>query len=78
MYFRFGFALLLVLAVSLAGVAVEKATLSTRRDISRQHYQLDALREERARLRLRTQKLGAPARLLRDVEEGRIDLKRPQ
>lgn len=78
MFFRFGFAILLALAVSLAGVAVERATLSTRREIAGQHYRLDVLRDEQARLQLRTQKLGAPSRLVQTVEGQRRELKRPR
>lgn len=78
MYFRFGFVLLLAVAISIVGVAIEKLTLAYRRDVSRQHYQLDVLREKHARARLRTQELGAPARTLDSIESGRLSLQRPQ
>ena len=76
MFFRFGCALCLAAAVSVIGVAIEKATLVTRREVSRQHYQTDVLREEHARLRLKTQQLGAPKRLIESIEQGRVSLKR--
>jgi len=78
MYFRFGAALILAVTVSVVGVGVEKSTLSIRREISRQHYRLDVLRERQARARLRTQELGAPGRLIESIEAGRLPLKRPQ
>ncbi len=64
MFFRFASALILVVSVSLAGVALEKSNLVLRRAISQQHYQLDALLEEYARLRLETQRMAAPSRLV--------------
>jgi hypothetical protein len=78
MYFRFGCILCLAVAVSVVGVAVEKAVLELRRDVSRQHYRLDVLHEEHARLRLRTQQLGAPRRIIDSIDDGEIPLKRPK
>ena len=78
MYFRFGCALLLAVAISVIGVAVEKSTLTVRRDISRQHYRLDVLHEEHARMRLRTQQLGAPRRMIESIDAGRLPVKRPR
>lgn len=78
MYFRFGFALLLVVAISLGGVAIEKMSLSYRRDISRQKYRLEQLRNEHARMRLRTQELGAPARMVESIDVEHREMQRPK
>ncbi len=72
MVFRFAAAIALVVAVSLAGVALEKRSLELRREISRQHFRENVLRENHARLRLRTQELGAPSRLVDAMEEGEL------
>lgn len=76
MYFRFGMAVVLVVSVSLAGVALERANLEYRRQISRQHYQLETLRAQQAELRLRTQQLGAPARMVESIRSGRLPVQR--
>lgn len=68
MYFRFGVAILLVVAISVAGIAMEKSILGFRREISRQQFRKDVLREEHERLRTRTQELGAPTRVLETLE----------
>ena len=64
MFFRFGAAVALVVAVSLLGIALEKRTLSLKRAISLQTYRAAQLDERRVQLHLRCQQLGAPARLL--------------
>lgn len=63
MFFRFCCTVLLVVLVSLIGVALEERGLDLRRRVSRQHYRIEALQEVRAELRLRVQRLGAPPRL---------------
>jgi cell division protein FtsL len=68
MYFRFGSALVLVILVCVAGVAIEKQCLALKRAVVRQQYRRDALADEYARLRLETQRLGAPARLFETLE----------
>lgn len=73
MYFRFGSALVLVVAVSLAGVAIEKQCLVLRRAVIREQYRHEALCDASARLRLMTEQLGAPKRLLQALEDGRLD-----
>jgi hypothetical protein len=78
MYFRFGSAVVLVVLISLAGVALEKENLELRRSVSRQHYRMDVLDEAQARLRLRTQELGAPARLIERIENGTLPLDPPE
>ena len=77
MFFRFGSAIVLVVLISLAGVAIEKQNLALRREVSRQHYRLDVLLEQHARLRLKTQQLGAPARVIEQLEQSTLELRRP-
>jgi hypothetical protein len=78
MVFRFASGLTLVVLIALAGVALEKEVLELRRKISRQHYRTDVLREEYARLRLRSQELGAPPRVFEDLEAGRLPVRGPE
>ncbi|REJ84431.1 MAG: hypothetical protein DWQ34_19875 [Planctomycetota bacterium] len=74
MFFRFGAALVLVILIALLGIAIEKRNLALRRSISLQDYRREQLLEQRARLRLETEQLGAPGRLLDEVEAGRLPL----
>lgn len=69
MFFRFGSALILVVMTSLLGILVEKQNLTLRREISRQHYRMDVLQEEHARLRLKSQQLAAVERLFETIED---------
>ena len=62
MFFRFGAAVALIVAVSLLGIALEKRTLALRRAISLQTYRAEQLEERRVQLRLRCEQLGAPGR----------------
>lgn len=78
MYIRFSSAVVLVVLVSALGVALEKRNLDLRRSLSRQTYQLDVLTTKLARQRVRTQQLGAPARLIDALESGRLKLKPPE
>jgi len=73
MYFRFGSAVFLVVVMSLIGIAVEKRNLDLRREISRQHYRMDVLQEEHARLRLHSQHLAAIERLSETVDASGSD-----
>ena len=68
MFFRFGSALLLIVLVCLAGVGLEKRNLALRRALSKQQYQIDILLDSYARLRLKTQQMADPARLLDSLE----------
>lgn len=77
MFFRFGSALCLVVVIALAGIAIEKHNLDLRRDISRQHFQMDILKEEHNRLRLRSQRLAAVDRLFETVTSQQSDLQPP-
>ncbi len=76
MFFRFLCCVAVVVLVSVAGVALEKKVLETRRDISRQHYRMEILRESYAKMRLRVQELGAPARLMESLDKGELPVRR--
>jgi hypothetical protein len=78
MFFRFGAAMALVVAVALAGTAMENRSLALRRAISHQRYQLDVLIEKQARLRVAAQRAGAPAQLIEPLEQGRLKLLPPE
>ena len=72
MYFRFCSGLLLVVLISLGGVALEKRCLELRRSVSRQRYRLDVLLERHAASRVQALQLGAPLKLLeRDAPPAR-------
>jgi hypothetical protein len=77
MYFRFGAAIVLLVIVSVFGVALEKQNLHYRRAISQQRYRLDVLVEEYAQRRLQAQRLGAPARAIKSLEQQGGDVKNP-
>lgn len=70
MFFRFGSALALIVVIGLAAVRIEKRNLEVRRAITRQYFQTDVLLEERARLRLQTERLGSPEQLNRLEDSG--------
>jgi hypothetical protein len=72
MFFRFAMAVALIVGISLCGVALENRALALRRAISLQHYRAEQLEEQRVRLRLLCEELGAPARLLDLAESGRL------
>ncbi|MCC7420946.1 MAG: hypothetical protein IT428_11755 [Planctomycetaceae bacterium] len=76
MFFRFGSAIVLVVLISLTGVALEKENLELKRAVSRQQFQLDVLRNEHAQMRLRTQQLGAPVRIVEALEQGRMPVRK--
>ena len=78
MFFRFGSTLVLLVLVSTAGVALEKRTLALRRSVSRQHYRMDVLREEYAKMRLRTQQLAGPLRTVDALDAGKLSVGRPR
>ncbi|GEM_PF-582396 len=78
MFFRFGAGLFLVVLISLLGIAIEKRNLDLRRDLSRQHYRMDVLRDEHARLRLKCQQLAAVDRLFETVEQDGAELSHPE
>jgi len=69
MFFRFISAIVLVVLVSMAGVEIEKRILNLRRQISKQQYQTEILLEQHTALRLRTQELSSPDRMLQTLRE---------
>lgn len=74
MFFRFGSSVALVVAIALTGVALEKQNLEFRRKVTRQHYRMQVLQEHYAKLRLRTQQLGAPTRVIDSLNEHDLQL----
>lgn len=70
MFFRFGAAVVLIVAISLVGIALEKQALSLKRAITLQTYRARQLEERRARLRLESERLGAPQQLLQALPSG--------
>lgn len=67
MFFRFCAALSLVVLIAAAGIAVEKQLLDMKRQQTLQVYRMEQLEERYARLKLRTQELGAPSRLMESL-----------
>lgn len=72
MYFRFGSALVLVVLISLGGIALEKRNLELRRSVARQRFRRDVLHDAHIRMRLETQRLGAPAQTIEALESGEL------
>ncbi|MEO2035037.1 MAG: hypothetical protein ABGZ35_23400 [Planctomycetaceae bacterium] len=70
MFFRFAAALMLVVAISMIQVGLEKQSLTLRRSVSRQYYQMDELLELHAQLRLDIQQLSAPSHFLAESAAG--------
>ena len=69
MFFRFGAVIFLAVLIAMCGVLLEKRTLDLRRNVTRQYYRTDVLLESYARLRLRTQQLAAPTRVIESIED---------
>ena len=67
MYFRFLAGMVLVVAVSLLGTTLEKQTLTLRRRVSQQQYQLDELQQRATKLRLATHQRRTATRMLTQV-----------
>lgn len=78
MFFRFGSAVCVVVLISLIGIAIEKRSLELRRELSRQHYQMDILRDQHARLRLQSHELATIERLFEHVEQPESGLTLPE
>ena len=74
MFFRFGSSVALVVVIALTGVALEKQNLELRRRVTRQHYRMQVLQEHYAKLRLRTQQLGAPTRVIDSLNDHELQL----
>lgn len=77
MYFRFGAGILLIVAVSVTGIAIDKSTMDVRRDITQQHFRMEVLRDEQGKLRLQTQQLRSPKRMIESIEAGDLAVRRP-
>jgi hypothetical protein len=75
MFYRFGGALVLLVIIALGGIAIEKRNLTLRRAVSHQKFRQEVLMEEHAVHRLKAQQLGAPSRLMDDLEEA--EMRRP-
>jgi hypothetical protein len=58
--FRFMAALVLLVAISLAGIGLEKDNLSRQQAISLQQYRIEQLLDQQAHLRLRITELTSP------------------
>lgn len=69
MFFRFCAALSLVVLIAALGITLEKQLLDLKREQTLQVFRLEQLEEKYARLKLRTQELGAPSRLLESLEQ---------
>lgn len=67
MSFRFLAAMVLVVAVSLAGTTLEKQTLAMRRRVSQQQYQLDELDQRITKLKLATHQRRTATRMLTQI-----------
>ena len=77
MFFRFGCALFLVVAISLAGAALEKRNLELRRAVTAQTYQQEILQEAFVRKRLQVQQLAAPTQTIKILADESIGLHQP-
>lgn len=78
MLFRFTSAILLAVAISLIGIGLEKESLNLKRQVSRQHYQLEVLVNAHAKMKLATQQAGSPGQVLRSIERGELDVESNQ
>ena len=78
MYFRFGCALSLVVAISLAGAALEKRNLKLRRAVTTQKYQQKMLRDAFVWKRLQVQQLAAPTQTIKILDDETTGLHQPE
>ena len=78
MYFRFGCALFLVVAISLVGATLEKRSLELRRAVTAQRYQQEILRDVFVRKRLQMQQLAAPTRTFKMLDNETTGLHQPE
>ena len=72
MFFRFISAIALVVLVSMGGVVIEKRMLDLRRKVSRQQYRTEILLDRYTALRLKTQRLSSPDRMLETMEQQQL------
>jgi hypothetical protein len=75
--FRFGVAMVGLVACGLFASSIEAESLDLTRQLSYQQFRLQVIDDQLARLRLEAQQLGAPERLLKPLEDGTLTLKRP-
>jgi len=68
MYVRFGGALLLVVLISLCGVALEKHNLDLRRRVSHQSYQQQVLQDQLDAARFQVRRYSAPAETAQRID----------
>lgn len=68
MYIRFGAGILLVVAISVAGVAVEKEILSSKRELSHQAYREQVLLERHNQARTKVEELTSPDAISRKLD----------
>ncbi len=73
MFFRFCAALTLIVLIAAAGVAVQKRMLDLQRTRTLQQYRLQQLEEKYAKLKLRSQELGAPGRLMESLRAAELE-----
>ncbi len=62
----------MVVLVSMAGVVIEKRMLDLRRKVSRQQYRTEILLDRHTALRLKTQQLSSPDRMLDTMQQQRL------
>ncbi|MFK7817394.1 MAG: hypothetical protein AB8G99_01640 [Planctomycetaceae bacterium] len=72
MFFRFISAIVLVVLVSMTGIVIEKRMLDLRRDVSRQQYRTEILLDQYTMLRLKTQQLSSPDRMLETMQQQQL------
>jgi hypothetical protein len=77
MLFRFTFAVGLLTLISVSSAVLEAENLTLRRRVCLQVYRLETLTERYAQLCGDVHRLGAPARSLAAIDEGRSPLSRP-
>ncbi|ADG67618.1 hypothetical protein Plim_1788 [Planctopirus limnophila DSM 3776] len=77
MFFRFGVAVLIVVAISLYGTSLESEVLSLKRQIIRQSYRIDVAQEQLVQLRLEVHAASSPVHLLPKLERGELMAIRP-
>lgn len=73
MFFRFGSAVVLAVAISLVGIALEKRNMELRREISYQVFQTEVLVDLHSKLRSKTQRAAAPMKLIESLEKGELE-----
>lgn len=60
--------------IATLGITLEKRNLELNRELARQRYRQEALLNRQSHLRLKTQQLGAPERMIDRVEGGPLQV----